>query len=61
MMLGINRALLLMGVSKPDLIGVALRSAPAVLAMAGTNEGVQNSAGIGCMMGQVTYRGIYAD
>ncbi|SMG60075.1 hypothetical protein SAMN06265784_11547 [Paraburkholderia susongensis] len=61
MMLGISRTLLLMGIAKPDLIGMAVRSAPAVLTMAGVNEGLQNVAGIAFMLGQITYKGLYAD
>ncbi|NIF79362.1 hypothetical protein F3J20_18545 [Paraburkholderia sp. Cy-641] len=55
MMLGISRALLLMGVAKPDLIGMAIRSAPAALTMAGVNEGLQNMAALAFMPGQITY------
>jgi len=55
MMQGISRALLLMGVAKPDLIGMAIRSAPAALTMAGVNEGLQNMAALAFMPGQITY------
>ncbi|SIT38695.1 putative membrane protein [Paraburkholderia piptadeniae] len=61
MLLGINRELLIMGIVKPDLIGMAIRGAPAVLTMAGDNEGLQNSAGVGFLLGQIAYKGLYID
>lgn len=61
MLLGINRAFLFLGLKKPELIGVALRSAPALLATLGVNEGLQNSAGAAFMLGQITYKGLYSD
>ncbi|MFM0624863.1 hypothetical protein [Paraburkholderia xenovorans] len=57
MMLGINRSLLFMGIVKPDLIGVAIRSAPALLVMAGDNGGPQNSAGFGFFIGGIEFKG----
>jgi hypothetical protein len=61
MILGISRELILLGIGKPDLIGTAIRSAPAVLTMTGVNEGLQNSLGGAFMLGQITYKGLYAD
>ncbi|BFG75395.1 hypothetical protein PTKU46_34280 [Paraburkholderia terrae] len=61
MLLGISRKLLLMGIVKPDLIGMAIRSAPAALITAGVNEGMQDTVGVALMFGQVEYRGLYAD
>lgn len=61
MLLGISRELLLMGIVKPDLIGMAIRSAPAALIIAGANEGLQDTAGVGLMFGQVEYKGLYRD
>jgi hypothetical protein len=61
MTMGIDRELLVLGIVKPELISVAIRSAPAVLAMTGLNEGLQNVGGIGFMLGQITYKGLYSD
>lgn len=59
MFLGLNRALLVMGVAKPDFIGMAIRSAPAALLMAGDNAGLQDAAGFSYMFGQIDYKGLY--
>ncbi|PRY08012.1 hypothetical protein [Paraburkholderia sp. BL25I1N1] len=61
MMLGINRDLLLMGIVKPDFIGVAIRSAPALLVMAGDNGGLQSSAGFGFFIGGIKFKGLYSN
>ncbi|WP_233835894.1 hypothetical protein [Paraburkholderia sp. ZP32-5] len=61
MLLGINRDLLLMGVVKPDLLGMAIRSAPAALIMEGVNEGLQDTVGFAFMLGQIKYTGLYTD
>ncbi|MFT4066272.1 hypothetical protein [Paraburkholderia sp.] len=61
MLLGIDRDLLLMGIVKPDLIGMAIRSAPAAMVVGGVNEGLQDTAGFALMFGQVKYSGLYAE
>ncbi|WP_144156175.1 hypothetical protein [Paraburkholderia sp. BCC1885] len=61
MLLGINVDLLLFGITKPDLIGMAIRSAPAALIMTGVNEGLQDATGFAFMLGQIKYKGLYAD
>ncbi|MGE8158617.1 hypothetical protein ACQKRQ_00485 [Paraburkholderia sp. NPDC080076] len=61
MLLGVNRELLLMGVVKPDLIGMAIRSAPAAVVIAGVNEGLQDTVGFVLMFGQVKYKGLYVE
>ncbi|MPW19064.1 hypothetical protein GCT13_19725 [Paraburkholderia sp. CNPSo 3157] len=59
MLLGINRDLLLMGIVKPEMIGTAIRSAPAALVMGGVNEGLQDTRGFAFMFGQVIYKSLY--
>jgi hypothetical protein len=61
MLLGINTELLLLGIRKPDVIGMAIRSAPAALVIAGVNEGIQDTTGFAFMLGQVSYKGLYSD
>ena len=60
MLIGINRELLLMGIVKPELIGMAIRSAPAALVMTGVNEGLQDTAGFAFMLGQIKYDGLFS-
>ena len=50
-----------MGVVKPDLIGMAIRSAPAAVVITGVNEGLQDTVGFALMFGQVKYKGLYAE
>jgi len=59
MFLGLSRPLLIMGIAKPEFIGIAIRSAPAALWMAGYNEGLQDSVGASFMFGHVDYKGLY--
>ncbi len=59
MLLGLNRALLVMGIAKPEFISVAISSAPAVLLMASLNEGLQNTTGVACLFGEIDYKGIF--
>lgn len=61
MILGINRALLVMGIAKPDFIGAAIRTAPAALLSGGFNEGLQDTLGGAYLFGQIEYRGLYSD
>jgi hypothetical protein len=61
MLLGVNPDLLVLGMVKPDLIGLAIRSAPAALIMGGVNEGLQDAVGFAFMFGRISYKGLYAD
>ncbi|APR38094.1 hypothetical protein [Paraburkholderia sp. SOS3] len=61
MLLGINRQLLLMAMVSPVMMRAAIASAPAVLTISGVNEGLQDIAGFGFLLGQVSYRGLYSD
>ncbi|MBZ5795283.1 hypothetical protein K8353_34705 [Burkholderia contaminans] len=60
MLLGLNRSLLMMGIAKPDFIGMAIRSAPAALWVAGFNEGLQDAVGYSYMFGHIDYKGMYS-
>ncbi|NML30213.1 hypothetical protein [Paraburkholderia antibiotica] len=61
MLLGINHHLLLMAVVKPDLIGTAIRSAPAALVMEGVNGGLQDTAGFAFMFGKIKCGDLHVD
>lgn len=61
MLLGVNLDLLVMGIVKPDLIGMAIRSAPAALITTGLNEGLQDATGFAFMLGKVKYKGLYPE
>lgn len=61
MLLGIHADLLLMAIVKPDLIGMAIRSAPAALIVGGVNEGLQDAVGFAFMCGKIKCNGLYVD
>lgn len=58
---GMNTTLLQTAVALPHLMGFALSQATVVVLMKGQNEGLQQSAGVDYMLGQVSYHGHYSD
>jgi hypothetical protein len=60
MMAGINPELLEAGVLIQRVMNLAISTAPAVIFMYGQNEGLQQSAGLDGMFGQISYKGLFA-